>query len=220
MTKNCPNRDSPISRGTARYRIVCDLHLIALMLMALARTCDASDSEQIVTRGDLLKPDFNVSQSPAPFSMSTFSLPLDYVAGQMPQIRSFSTHDFRPRGHSVFYKETQDGTFEDAPMLNGTTVWQRMTDYRAHGRVRLLTLWETAGSTVALLAGKKGEPSLQWTSRSMNRGGATRGVLDEVFSTSFAGAARSLQFSPRTSGSEAAAARPVKMLPAAANPSK
>ena len=54
-------------------------------------------------------------------------------------------------------------------MLRGTSVWQRLSDYKSHDRVRLLTLWESPGSTVSLQAGKRGDPSLQWTSRLMNR---------------------------------------------------
>ncbi len=82
-------------------------------------------------------------------------------------------------------------------MLRDTSVWQRLADYRAHGRIRLLTLWETGGSSVSLQAGKKGEPSLQWTSRSMNRGGATRGVLDQL--VSMAGANRAFKPASRPS---------------------
>ena len=68
----------------------------------------------------------------------------------------------------------------DLPMLHGTSVWERLTDYRSHGGVRLLTLWETGGSSVSLQAGRKGEPSLQWASHSMNRNGAPRGLLDQL----------------------------------------
>ena len=41
-------------------------------------------------------------------------------------------------------------------------------------------------ATVSLQAGRHGDPSLQWTSRLMNRGGATLGLLDRVFSVSLA----------------------------------
>ncbi len=84
-------------------------------------------------------------------------------------------------------------------------------DLRAHNRVRLLTLWETGGSSVSLQAGRKGDPSLQWTSRLMNRGGATRGLLDQMFSASLAGAGRSLHLSPRTMAGEAPG-KPAKLL--------
>jgi hypothetical protein len=88
-------------------------------------------------------------------------------------------------------------------MLRGTTVWQRLSDYRSRDRVRVVTLWETGGSSVSLQAGKKGDPSLQWTSRLMNRGGATRGLLDQVFATSVGGVARSLHLAPHAAGADA-----------------
>jgi hypothetical protein len=88
-------------------------------------------------------------------------------------------------------------------MLRGTTVWQRLSDYRSRDRVRVVTLWETGGGSVSLQAGKKGDPSLQWTSRLMNRGGATRGLLDQVLATSLGGVAHSLHLTPRAAGADA-----------------
>jgi hypothetical protein len=88
-------------------------------------------------------------------------------------------------------------------MLRGTTVWQRLSDYRSRDRVRVVTLWETGGSSVSLQAGKKGDPSLQWTSRLMNRGGATRGLLDQVLSASLGGVARGLHLAPHAAGTDA-----------------
>ena len=69
----------------------------------------------------------------------------------------------------------------DGALIDDTTVWQRLAEYRTRDRVRVLTLWESGASTVSLQAGKRGDPSLQWTSRLMNRGGATRGLLDHFF---------------------------------------
>jgi hypothetical protein len=85
-----------------------------------------------------------------------------------------------------------------------------MAEYRSHDRVRLLTLWETSGGTVSVQAGKRGDPSLQWTSRAMNRGGATRGLLDRLFSVSLAGAASRLR-NPSRSTSGPPTAKPVDM---------
>ena len=239
MTKNCPHRDPPPCKGIARYRIVSDVLIAGVVFLTFANICDAAGPEQLVINADPLKPDFSVPRShewvpqshelfsstlfsPSTYSMSAYSLPSSYVAAELPPVQSFPEQDFRPRGHSVLEKTAPDSTFVDAPMLHGTTVWQRMADYRARGRVRVLTLWENGGSTVALLAGKRGEPSLQWTSRSMNRGGATRGLLDEIFSTSIAGAARGLQFSPRMGGGGGgeSASKPARMQPAAASPSR
>jgi hypothetical protein len=67
----------------------------------------------------------------------------------------------------------------------------------------VVTLWETGGNSLSLQAGRKGDPTLQWTSRLTNRGSATRGLLDDLFSTSFGSAVgRSLHLAPRQAGSE------------------
>ena len=111
---------------------------------------------------------------------------------------AFSSTDFRPRKHTVFDSDPAVNSFGDAPMLRNTTIWQRMSEYKSHDRVRLLTLWESSGSTVSLQAGKRGNPSLQWTSRVMNRGGSTHGLLDQLFSVSLARAGNGLRASARS----------------------
>ena len=72
----------------------------------------------------------------------------------------------------------------DDALIDDTTVWQRLAEYRTRDRVQVLTLWKSGASTVSLQAGKKGSPTLQWTSRLMNRGAATRGLLDRLFPVS------------------------------------
>ena len=100
----------------------------------------------------------------------------------------YSTTEFRPRKRTVFDRDPAVSAFTDAPMIHYTTVWQQLSEYKSHDRVQVLTLWESSGSTVSLQAGKRGDPSLQWSSRLMNRDGSTRGLLDHLFSFSFSGA--------------------------------
>jgi len=118
--------------------------------------------------------------SPAhlPMASAMYALPAAYQAAQ-PGLDPNASADFRPRGHSVFDRDSQPGTAGDIPLLHETNVWQRLADYRSHGRIQVLTLWESGASSFSLQAGKKGTPSLQWTSRLMNHGSATRGVLDQ-----------------------------------------
>jgi hypothetical protein len=85
--------------------------------------------------------------------------------------------DFRPRRGSMFATEPRATNFND-PLEFDKTVWQRLQEYRTRDRVRVLTLWESTASAVSIQTDRKGGPSLQWTSRWMNRGGATRGLLD------------------------------------------
>jgi hypothetical protein len=115
----------------------------------------------------------------------------------------FSTTDFRPRKRTMFDADASVNLFSDSPLLRTTTVWQRMSDYKSHDRVRVLTLWESSGSTVSLQAGHRGDPSLQWTSRVMNHGGATQGLLDRLFSVSFAGATAGLRNAARSTSTQA-----------------
>jgi hypothetical protein len=204
MSENGLHRDAPACGDTNRHRNVCEKLLPGLVLISLARAGEALAGDQVVIPGEAFKPDFNLMRQAAPLSVPMFTAPATYQTADLPERQTFSAHDFRPRGHSVFDDEPQSGTSPDAPLLRSTTVWQRLADYRTRGGVRLLTLWETGGSSVSLQAGRKGEPSLQWTSRLMNRGGATRGVLDQLFATSIAGAGRSMHFTPRSSNSEPA----------------
>jgi hypothetical protein len=142
--------------------------------------------------------------TPAP---GVFTMP---TSGGVPV---FSTTEFRPRKHTVFDRDPAVSEFTDAPMIHYTTVWQRLSEYKSHDRVQVLTLWESSGSSVSLQAGKRGDPSLQWTSRLMNRGGSTRGLLDRFFSASIAGAASGFHTSSSRSSNAPAAAS--KTAPAA-----
>ena len=78
----------------------------------------------------------------------TFAAPVDDAASPR-----FSATDFSPRKHTVLDAEPAAAAYSDTPMLHGTTVWQRMNDYRSHDRVRLLTLWQSSGSILSLQAG-------------------------------------------------------------------
>jgi hypothetical protein len=219
MSENCPHNERQASGSTVRHCVVCQKWFVGLVLLTLVRTGEALAGEQVSLPGDALKPDFNTSRQRTPLSASMVSIPATYQAPDLSESKTFSTQNFRPRGRSILEKEPHVDQFDDAPMVSGTTMWQRLSEYRSHGRVQLLTLWETGGSTVSLLAGRKGEPSLQWTSRLMNRGSSTHGLLDQFFSTSMAGASRGLHFSPRTANTEPSA-KPTKPMEAGVGGSK
>jgi hypothetical protein len=202
--------DAQAGCRTTRYFGVCDRMLVGFAILTIVRTSEALAGEQVPPTVGAAKPDFNVARefTPAPAFMLPLpsnypALPSSYQAVDLPAFKSFSAPEFRPRGHSILEKDSRLADAEDAPMLRGTTVWQRLSDYRSRDRVRVVTLWETGGGSVSLQAGKKGDPSLQWTSRLMNRGGATRGLLDQVLSTSLGGVARGLHLTPRAAGADA-----------------
>ncbi len=188
--------------GANRCRGVCDTFAPLFALLALMRTCQAQTDERFAIPVDRQKSDFNGLYERAPLAPPPFALPPSYQLMGMPETKTFPTEDFRRRRPSVFEEKDRTDGSDDAPMLRGTTVWQRLRDFRSHGRLRLLTLWEAGGSSVSLQAGKKGEPSLQWASRGMNRGGTTRGVFDQLFSISLAHASHGMHFAPSAGGAE------------------
>jgi hypothetical protein len=195
MSESCSHHEHPASAQPLRCHNVCDKWLVGLILLTLVRSGEALAGEQVSFSGEALQPDFDAARERTPLSESMVPIPATYQAPELSETTAFSAQDFRPRGHSIMEKEPRVDTFDDVPMTGSPTMWQRLSEYRSYGRVRLLTLWETGGNSVSLLAGKKGEPSLQWTSRLMNRGSATRGLLDRLFSTSLTGASQRLHFS-------------------------
>jgi hypothetical protein len=174
------------------------------MLLTLVRTSEVLAGEQPQLAGSTAKPDFNDSRQHAPVSAAMLTIPTTYRTAALPEIKTFPTEEFRPRGHSLLEKDTQIDAVDAVPMMKNTTVWQRLSEYRSRDRVRLVTLWETGDGSVSLQAGKKGDPSLQWTSRLMNRGGATRGVFDKLLTTSLGGFGRGLHSAQHASGAEPA----------------
>ncbi len=194
--------DATACESTARYAI-CDKWYLGLVLLTLVRAGEVLAGEQVSIPAETIKPDFNATRQRAPEALSLDSVPAAYQSVPIPPGNEFSSEYFRPRGHSILEKEPASSGFDQAPLMHGTTVWQRLSDYRIHDHVRLLTLWDAGvGGSLSLLAGRKGEPSLQWTSRTMNHGRATSGIFDQLFSTSLEGAARGLHFSPRASASD------------------
>jgi len=131
----------------------------------------------------------------------------------------YSATDFRRRKSDTFESHA---AAEAEPSLQSQTsraisVWQRMADYQAQGRVQLLTLWESPRSMVSLQAGHHGGPSLQWSSRLMNRGGATQGLLDRFVPSSLGAAGLGPRAAARSSNASVLP-KPVNLIPAAKSP--
>ena len=70
----------------------------------------------------------------------------------------------------------------DAPMLRDTSIARGLSEAKTQDRVRLLTLWQTRASSLSLQAGKRGAPSLQWSTPWMHRDAASRGLFDRWLS--------------------------------------
>jgi hypothetical protein len=172
-----------------------------LLLYALLRTGGALAGDQSISTNAVVNAEFPRSM---PNANSAPLMPGNFSAPTLSELQSFSLTEFSPRKHPLLDHDPRAASVSDTPMLHTTTVWQRMADYRSRDRVRLLTLWESNASTVSLQAGKRGDPSLQWTSRWMNHGGSTRGLLDQLFSVSFVGAGNTLRGTTRSNSPQIA----------------
>lgn len=179
----------------------CDTLVVGLVLWTL---CHAGDA----LAGDVTVPPVADAPSritfPSEFSERRELSPLPAILVPVPSpflpkppedsvpaaTREFGSRPALPSG------ENRAGSAGES-MMKDTTVWQRLSEYRTRDRVRLVTLWETGGNSLSLQAGRKGDPTLQWTSRLANHA-AARGILDELFSTSIGGVVgRGLHLTPR-----------------------
>ncbi len=186
--------------ATPRQRGVCDTMFVGLVFCTLLHATEALAGEQSPLSGSAAHPEFD-SRRPMPMSAMMVSIPERFQAGTLSEPKTFSNEEFRPRAHAALYQAPPSAVVENGPKSG--TVWERFAEFRSRNQVRLLTLWETGGSSLSLQAGHKGSPSLQWTSRLMNRGGAQRGVLDELFPVSLGSTlSRGLHFAPRWSNNE------------------
>jgi hypothetical protein len=124
---------------------------------------------------------------------------------------TFSVTEFRPRRSSMQAADLagKTGPILDAPLLQGTSLAQQMAHFKSQNRVRLLTLWQTQGSTLSLQAGRHGSPTLQWSTPWMNRAGASQGLLDHLLPSRSVAAFRS----PFTKAASASVARPADFPP-------
>jgi hypothetical protein len=195
MSEFRPSNDVPLL--AARCNGIRDRMLVGLVLLTLVRAGEALAGDQASMIDATVTPDMGKLRLSSPSSTVITAAPGAFSAPAAIDNPLFSATEFRPRKHSVFDSDPTINSF-DTPMLRGTTVWQRLAEYKSHDRVRLLTLWESSGSSVSLQAGKRGDPSLQWTSRLMNRGGSTKGLLDQLFSVSLARAGTGLRNATRS----------------------
>lgn len=200
--RSCHEAPAP-GRAGRQQPGVCGGLLLGMMILTLVRTSEA-------LAGDAAKPDPIPITGPVPLAASWVRIPLDYQAPDATVGKTFPTQDFRPRGRSML-EHSPAGGLLDPPLISDTSVWQRLSEYRTHDRVRVLTLWETGGSSVSLQAGKKGDPSLQWTSHLMSHGGSAHGLLDELFTKPLGALTHGPHIAPHAPSAEPAG-KPEKIL--------
>jgi hypothetical protein len=127
----------------------------------------------------------------------SYPAPFSFIAP--PEARAFSPTEFRARKPGLLEAAAAtDRAFAmDAPMLRDTSLARGVSEAKTQDRVRLLTLWRTRASSLSLQAGKRGAPSLQWSTPWMHRDATSRGLFD-----------RWLAVSPRSFGSAAGGSSP------------
>ncbi len=182
MSECCLHKDARWVVPAGSHGTICGRFLVGLVVLTLFRAGASFAEDQTSLAGaSKLEPN-NLRQSTA-FSGSLFTAPETFRAPNVPEIKPPPSKDFRPRGQSIFGPDPHLDMANDE-LMHDTTVWQRLNEFRNRDRIRLLTLWESGASSVSLQTGKRGDPSLQWTSRLMNHGGATHGLLDRLFPVS------------------------------------
>jgi hypothetical protein len=174
----------------------CASALFGVAMLTLLGACDALAGDAAAElaaspRADDLRPPAagGTKSFVGPLFSPRLYMPGTYALSDPAETKSYPAKDFRPRGRSVLDNDSH-GPAEDNLAFD-TTIWQRLNEYRNRDKIRLLTLWESGASTVSLQTDHKGGPSLQWTSRLMNRGGATHGLLDQLLPVSIFGSGAS-----------------------------
>ncbi|HEX4153355.1 MAG TPA: hypothetical protein VHY75_14195 [Steroidobacteraceae bacterium] len=178
------------NRDGGRRRFFAGLAVVTLIRASEAMAADQSTGVPVVPESNPARPPlpiFSQPFEPHPSSRAAGAAILEPTLITAPYGKwelglatadtvPYSSTEFRPRRRSPF--ETDPPPAPGDNLEFDKPLWERLPEYRTHNRVRVLTLWESAVSAVSIQTDRKGGPSLQWTSRWMNRGGATRGLLD------------------------------------------
>jgi hypothetical protein len=226
MLESHPYRSASSLDESTRCAVMRERIVLVLLLYVLIRTGGALASDQQFTIEGAAKSRptqlrgaeaARLSLPAAPALTLAPSTLADFTAPNLSDRKVYSDTDFRPRRRTLLDKDPLTNRVDDIPMLWNSPVWQRMNDYKSRDRVRVLTLWESTGSSVSLQAGRRGDPSLQWTSRWMNRGGSTKGLLDQLFNVSLSGAGNKLRSLSRSTTSQEQPAKQIVMGPVTAS---
>jgi hypothetical protein len=154
--------------------------LLTLVLYGMVRASQALAGDETLSADSALRPDTENSRQPKLTAASMLSPRFTSVKPIAEE--AFSASEFRPRKRSSLDADSprSPAAVIDAPMLKNNSVWQHMAEFKSQDRVRLLTLWQMRGSSLSLQAGRRGAPSLQWSTPWMPRDGASRGLLDRL----------------------------------------
>jgi hypothetical protein len=158
--------------------------LMALAIYGVARVDDAVAAD-VAAKFELPGTQFSAPLAPRPLLSPAFTA-LPYLA----EPEAFSMSEFRPRkrGFLEFNASRSETRLTDMPLLQDNSVARQMAEFKSQDRLRLLTLWQSHASSLSIQAGKKGAPSLQWSTPLMHRESSPRGLFDHLLSVSPQGA--------------------------------
>src|ERR1700712_982050 len=121
------------------------------VLVAGVLVCGLSCAADDACADERLHPEFEARRDAALSSGVTPQF--DLGSRSVPESPSLPGLEFSPR-RSFAPDQPLESAAVHAQALGTTTVWQRLKDYRSNGRVRLVTLFETASSSISLQAGR------------------------------------------------------------------
>ena len=214
MSHSAAHGATPKGVATALRAAVGDRLLLGLAVLAMMRAgvaCAEDPAAQMQPENDVVpRTSFKSTALPEFTKHYTLSDPLltaprEYRLTELPETKSYSATEFRPRGHSIFDADPRLSP-PGGTLTADKNLLQRFNDYRSHDRVRVLTLWDTGASAVSIQTDHKGDPSLQWTSHLFNHGGATQGLLDHLFPLSVFGGTTHITRSPTSQPSRVSGA--------------
>jgi hypothetical protein len=158
--------------------------LMALAIYGVAR-CDDVIAADAAVKFELPRSQFSVPLVAHPLLAPSFTA---MPALAEPDI--FSASEFRPRkrGFLEFNANRNESRLTDMPRLQDNSMARQLPEFKSQDRLRLLTLWQSHASSLSIQAGKKGSPSLQWSTPLIHRDSSPRGLFDHLLSVSPQGA--------------------------------
>ena len=158
--------------------------LMALAIYGVARGGDAFAADAAV-KFELPRTQFAVPQLARPLPSPSFM-----AVPSLAEPEAFSANEFRPRrrGFLEFNAIRNETRLTDMPRLQDNSVARQMAEFKSQDRLRLLTLWQSHASSLSIQAGKRGAPSLQWSTPLIHRDSSPRGLFDHLLSVSPRGA--------------------------------
>lgn len=184
------NRPAPFSENTAMEPVdiaqqrprgngLCECMLLMLALYSMVPG-DASAADQpksLAARGVADAQKAALAKIAAPFFPAPFAL-----SAPRAEMSAFSPTEFRPRKPGLLESAAagREASVIDAPLLRDTSIAHELSEAKTQDRLRLLTLWQSRASSLSLQAGRRGAPSLQWSTPWMHRDAASRGLFDRL----------------------------------------